>query len=118
MSGGRFNYQQSRLIDIIESIDEELEMQGKLREDVNDFFRKEFYEEYPEDKFNYTYPEDIQGEFLLAKKILRLAYIYAQRIDWLLSGDDGEDSFRKRLKEELGELDYIEKTDDYIKIRG
>lgn len=32
------------------------------------------------------------------------AYIYAQRIDWLLSGDDGEKSFHKRLKEELQQL--------------
>jgi hypothetical protein len=33
-----------------------------------------------------------------------MAEIYAQRIDWLLSGDDGEDSFRERLKEDLEKL--------------
>jgi len=33
--------------------------------------------------------------------VLRKAAIYAQRIDWLLSGDDGEESFLERLKEEL-----------------
>lgn len=38
-------------------------------------------------------------------KIIKTAAIYAQRIDWLLSDDDGEDSFKKRLKEELEELD-------------
>ena len=32
---------------------------------------------------------------------LTLAGIYTQRLDWLFSGDDGEDSFFKRLKEEL-----------------
>lgn len=32
---------------------------------------------------------------------LKLANIYLHRIDWLLSGDDGEDSFHSRLKEEL-----------------
>ena len=26
---------------------------------------------------------------------------YTQRIDWLVSGDDGEDSFHSRLKKEL-----------------
>lgn len=36
---------------------------------------------------------------------LKVAAIYAQRIDWLLSGDDGEESFKRRLKEELDELD-------------
>ena len=38
-------------------------------------------------------------------KILKTAAIYAQRIDWLRSGDDGEESFKKRLKEELDELE-------------
>jgi len=118
MSGGRFNYIQYRILDIIDSIDEELEIQGKPREDLHDFFRKEYYEKYPEDKFNYTYPEDIRGEFLLGMKILKVAHIYAQRIDWLLSGDDDEDSFRERLKEELGELDYVIKTDSELKIKG
>jgi hypothetical protein len=32
---------------------------------------------------------------------LKTAYIYAQRIDWFLSGDDGEESLIKRLKDEL-----------------
>ena len=33
--------------------------------------------------------------------ILRRAEIYAQRVDYLISGDDGEESFHSRLKEEL-----------------
>lgn len=32
------------------------------------------------------------------------AAIYVQRIDWLLSDDDGEDNFHERLKEELDAL--------------
>ena len=32
---------------------------------------------------------------------LKLANIYLHRIDWLLSGDDGEDSFHSRLQQEL-----------------
>jgi hypothetical protein len=39
-----------------------------------------------------------------------MAQIYTQRIDWLVSGDDGEDSFRERLKEDLEE--YKNKQDD------
>ena len=34
---------------------------------------------------------------------LRVAYVYAQRVDWLLSDDDGEESFLKHLEEELKE---------------
>ena len=32
---------------------------------------------------------------------MRAAAIYAQRIDWLVSGDDGEETFHQRLAEEL-----------------
>jgi hypothetical protein len=48
-------------------------------------------------------PETI-AEFEKAVKALKLAYVYAQRIDWLLSGDDGEDSFHIRLQAQLKEL--------------
>ena len=49
-------------------------------------------------------PEVVE-EFKKGLKILKTAAIYAQRIDWLLSGDDGEESFKERLKEELDELE-------------
>lgn len=40
--------------------------------------------------------------------MLKRARVYAQRVDWLLSGDDNEESFHERLKEELEELDKEE----------
>ena len=36
-----------------------------------------------------------------AIKQLKIAAVYAQRVDWLLSGDDGEESFIERLEENL-----------------
>ena len=48
-------------------------------------------------------PETIE-EFKKGLEIIRKAYVYAQRIDWLLSGDDGEESFHLRLKEDLDKL--------------
>ena len=53
---------------------------------------------------SYEYSKETIKEFKKGLAILRKAYIYAQRIDWLLSGDDGEESFHKRLKEELDNL--------------
>lgn len=32
------------------------------------------------------------------------AKVWAQRIEWLFSGDDGEDSFKERVKEDLEEV--------------
>ena len=48
---------------------------------------------------------EVLEEFKKGLEILKKAAIYTQRIDWLLSGDDGEDSFKRRLKEELDELE-------------
>lgn len=39
-----------------------------------------------------------------AIRILRLASIVANRIDYLFAGDDGEESFHKRLEEECNQL--------------
>lgn len=36
-----------------------------------------------------------------AYKQIRIAEIYATRVDRMMSGDDGEDTFHKRLKDEL-----------------
>ena len=48
-------------------------------------------------------PKTIE-EFKKGLKILKEADVYLRRIDYLLSGDDGEESFHERLKEELEEL--------------
>ena len=45
------------------------------------------------------------AEFKNAVKHLRVAEIYAQRVDWLLSGDDGEDTFIERLKSDLAKIE-------------
>lgn len=42
--------------------------------------------------------------FKLAVKYLKIAEVYTHRIDWLLSGDDGEESFLERLDEDLEKL--------------
>jgi intergrase/recombinase len=50
------------------------------------------------------YDKKTVKEFQKAWRILNQAAIYSQRIDWLLSGDDCEESFHRRLAEELQEL--------------
>jgi hypothetical protein len=99
MSGGHFDYSQYRIIAITESIESELENQGKDCE--LDQWERQYY---PNGKFHETYSEEIQQHFKDAIYALKKAYIYAQRIDWYMSGDDGDESFLKRLKEELAKL--------------
>ena len=49
----------------------------------------------------YFYPPEIIKEFKKAVKLLKQADVYVHRIDYLVSGDDGEESFLRRLKEDL-----------------
>ena len=51
------------------------------------------------------YSDETIKEFQNAIKYLRLAHIYAQRIDYFLCADEGEELFHERLSEELKELE-------------
>jgi hypothetical protein len=98
MSGGHFDYAQHRIRDIAESVLELIEKNGNKKEQD-----KYEYLQYG-DEYHYEYPEDIIDYFKEAYKALRIAEVYAQRIDWLVSGDDGEDSFRRRIVIDFDDL--------------
>jgi hypothetical protein len=89
MSGGRFQYSQHRLFDIVEEIKEIIEHNTIPNEwgDANNF------------------SDETILEFRNGIAALKRAYVYAQRIDWLVSGDDSEPYFHTRLQEDLKELD-------------
>jgi hypothetical protein len=77
MSGGYFDHQQYAIKGIAESLDK------VIRENKGDF-----------------------GPFTLSElkeglRLLELGYIYAQRVDWLLSDDDNEETFHKRMKQDI-----------------
>ncbi len=97
MSGGAFEYNQFRINDIIERIEHELEKQGKEIPRYERGFYLDDLTHYP------RLEPEIEEEFNKGLNYLKLAFIYAHRIDWLLSGDDGEENFLKRLKNELKE---------------
>ena len=107
MSGGHFDYQQFKMVEIAESIQSLIDNNGRLMTDdelKDNFISKEELEKYPEMKYHYSYPPEVIEKFKEGVEIIRKAYVYAQRIDWLVSGDDGEQSFLKRLDEELNKL--------------
>lgn len=92
MSGGAFNYDQYRIGYIADEIDDRIFHNGSTEQN-----------EYGDLRYH-AYPPDIIEAFKRAANLLREAQVYAHRIDWLLSGDDGEDSFRSRLRRELDGL--------------
>jgi hypothetical protein len=52
----------------------------------------------------YDFSEEILDEFMRGVIAIKLANIYIKRIDWLISGDDGEESFHKRLNEDMNNV--------------
>ena len=108
MSGGAFNYDQYQIGYIVDEIEEVVLKNGaeKTPEELkNEGWRDpDWYKKYPEDKFHYQYPDEVIEKMKEGIEVLKRAQIYAQRIDWLLSGDDGEESFLKRLEKDLNEL--------------
>jgi hypothetical protein len=92
MSGGFFDHSQYTLNQIVMDIEDEIYYNDS--EEVN---------EYNEKRGN-GFSEDTMQEFKLAVWYLKQALVYTQRIDWLLSGDDGEETFHERLKKDLEKL--------------
>lgn len=92
MSGGHFDYDQYRIGHIAAEVEHVIFHNSSSEKD-----------EWGDSK-GYGLSEKTIAEFKNALKVLRQAEIYAQRIDWLLSGDDGEDSFHERLKSDLEKL--------------
>lgn len=86
MSGGHFEYKQRAIEEIIKALSQVIE-ENKYSPDVMEKFR----------------------EGLL---ILKKAHIYVQHIDYLLSGDDGEENFHKRLFTD--QLEYL--TENFKKV--
>jgi hypothetical protein len=108
MSGGHWEYKQYQFTDVIDDLKSIIEKNGqpKTKEEMKaeGWNNAEWYEKYPDDKFHYKYPDEVIEEFKNAVDIISRAQIYMHRVDWLLSGDDGDESFIKRLNEELKKL--------------
>lgn len=93
MSGGHFDYKQYEI--------------GYMADEVEDLILNNDSEEKNEwgDSVGRGYSAETIEEFRKALHYLRMAQLYVHRIDWLVSGDDGEDSFHSRLKVGLNILE-------------
>jgi hypothetical protein len=86
MSGGYFGWKQFELQKMADAI-EQIALDN-AKEDWDEKYSAETVDELHE-----------------AIRLLRRAYIYVQRIDWLVSCDDNEATFNKRLHAQLKEQD-------------
>ena len=87
MSGGFFDYSQYKLNDIADSIHYIIRINNT--EEKMDSQQGFHFHEHTIDKFRET------------ERLLRKCQTMVTRIDWLLEGDDDEDTFHQRWHEEL-----------------
>lgn len=105
MSGGAFDYQQYHIEEIADAIEQEIIKAG--RDIPQEIWAKNHCYGSSFDNSGQTYPTYARKTIDIMKRavyVLRMAYIYAKRVDWMLSGDDGEESLVKRLEEDMKDL--------------
>jgi hypothetical protein len=90
MSGGHWDYVQYKLEDIADELE-------KLVQENN----SSEVDEYGQ-LIGKNYSEETIAELLIGVTFILAAATYIHRIDYLLSGDDGEDTFHSRLAEDMG----------------
>jgi len=88
VSGGHFNYKQHHIEDIADEI-------ARI---VKDEEKRDITDRYYE-------PASLDA-MKEACKVLLKAEVYARRIDWLVSGDDSDETFAKLLHKELSEVGH------------
>lgn len=120
MSGGHFEYKQYTIDDIADSIEDYLyghdlddcEVQNYMNDYYSDEDMVKYVVEHHHTMPNYLgFRYQTLQQMRRAVKTLRKAAVYAQRIDWLLCGDDGEDTFIKRLFVDLKDVKQGRKVD-------
>lgn len=92
MSGGYFGHNQWNINSIAEEIGNLVK--NNMNDEKNEWG----------DVRGRHYPPEIIERFKEAVLTLERAYVMAQRVDWLVSGDDGEENFMKRWNEDLKKL--------------
>lgn len=92
MSGGAFEYKQYKIEELIEDMKLLLE---RVDKEPTDSFECNSLKNYIDDKDSFK--KIVEKNINLLKK----SYIYTQRLDWFISGDDGEETFYERLEEDF-----------------
>jgi len=96
MSGGYFAYRDRHIGDIADTIARLVQENQSTERDSDGRL------------IGRAYPPEVIAHFGDAVAALRKAEVYAHRIDYLLSCDDGEESFLRRIRKDLDALQCAE----------
>ena len=121
MSGGHFEYKQYTIEDIADSIEDYLYGHELDETEVKDYINDLYIDDEEEADYirehHRTLPNRHGYRFATLRQLkravrsLRKAAVYAQRADWLLSGDDSEETFMQRLFDDLKDISQGRQVD-------
>jgi len=94
MSGGYFNHTDYTVGEFADS----------LRKAIAKIRKKEEYYDF--------YSDDFLNEMITVYNMARELRLRLHRIDWVLSGDDGEDNYFKRLPKEMADIEFDNPVND------
>ena len=107
MSGGSMDYVAWKIKEAARHIQSELADAELCRKNLRFFDVSKYYQEKYPDVGYLKSPEALTDAVVKrlrdALVCVRQAAIYAERVEWLTSGDDGHESFCLRLDEELSD---------------
>ena len=72
-----------------------------------------YYDRYPDEADVLELSDETINAMKEAYWQMRIAEIYATRVDWMMSGDDSEENFRERIKEDLTKFEKEYATKDW-----
>ena len=111
MSGGSMDYVYGRIDYAAEEVQEEIrriledqDCKGDSRFDAYEYYQEK-YPDNPLFKNPKLLKEEVLKKLNEAFSCLNKAAIYARRVEWLTSSDDGYESFVLRLDKELKEFE-------------
>ena len=102
MSGGYFDYAQDSMEEIAGEIEYLIKMNGLVGKD-----------EWGDD-IRHCFPPEIIERFKETVHATRQAQKMVRRVDWLLSGDDGEKEFMSRWDNEVGRMFKAENIQNFF----
>ena len=99
MSGGHFEYKQYQVNELAEEVNRLIAKVYRTRGSIKNSPDDPCHPDYNWDRY-YLFTDETLAKFVEARDTLRKAAEMIQRVDWLVSGDDGEESFHRRWEEE------------------
>lgn len=100
MSGGHFDYVQHTLSDTIDKLYRILEDQELVKVRSNECYGSEDCQ-CPECYYIEEFSRETIKEIKKTLDLTQMTQLYLNRVDWLISGDDDEDTFHERILSDL-----------------